>query len=310
MRTKRRRRIGLFIGREWSWPAAFLSEVNGRDNNVSADFVQIGESKWDSEIAYDVIIDRMSHEIPYYSTYLKYAVLKGCYVINNPFIGSAYDNFYGLSLAKKLGINTLFAIVLPNKRVETENVPESFRNLTYPLDWSQILKDVGAPAVLEDIKTGGKLFRQYVQNVNELIDAYDQSDLFTVVLSKSIEIGEFIRCIIIGQEDFLLLRVDSKGNIYESLHLGAGKPIYQTIVEWSRTITKALGYDINQVEFAIIDKQPILTNAGNSIPDFDINTLSPINFRWCVEKVADFAIDKAIESRKLTGRLPGHFKND
>lgn len=297
MKKRRLRRIGLFIGREWSWPAAFLSEVNGRDNNVSADFVQIGESRWDSKIAYDVIIDRMSHEIPYYSTYLKYAVLKGCYVINNPFIGSAYDNFYGLSLGKKLGINTLFAVVLPNKRVETENVPESFRNLTYPLDWSQILKEVGTPAVLEDIKSGGMQFRQYVHNVNELINAYDQSDLFTVALSKSIEAGEFVRCIIIGQEDFLLLRLDSDGNICESLTLSPGKPILQKIVEWSRRITNALGFDINQVEYAIIDGQPKLTIASNAMPDFDINSLSPINFRWCVEKVADFAIEKAMESK-------------
>ena len=48
---------------------------------------------------YDVIIDRISHEVPYYRTFLKHAVLQGTTVVNNPFMWSADDKLFGASLA-------------------------------------------------------------------------------------------------------------------------------------------------------------------------------------------------------------------
>ncbi len=300
MNEERQRRIGLFIGREWSWPAAFISEVNGRSNNVTADFVQIGETKWDSKLTHDLIIDRMSQEIPYYRTFLKFAILNGCYVINDPFIRAADDKFFGLALANHLGMNTLYAVVLPNKRVETENVPESFRNLTYPLDWSQILKYVGTPAVLEDINPGGKSIRQQVHNVNELIEVYDQSDILTVSLTKSIEPDEIIRSIVIGQKDILLVRYDPASDVCDSQPLDLDSPVHKKIAKWSLLLTRAFGYDINELEFAVMDDEPVITSPSNSAPEFDINMLSSQNFRWCVEKVADFAIRMAIEPKQMS----------
>ena len=53
---------------------------------------------------YAVIVDRISHEIPYYRTYLKNAVLQGTVVVNNPFWWSADDKFFGACLLDKLGI--------------------------------------------------------------------------------------------------------------------------------------------------------------------------------------------------------------
>jgi hypothetical protein len=35
-------RIGLFVGREWSWPPAFIEEVNRRNEGVIADYVKVG----------------------------------------------------------------------------------------------------------------------------------------------------------------------------------------------------------------------------------------------------------------------------
>ena len=55
---------------------------------------------------YAVIIDRISHEVPYYRSYLKHAVLQGATVINNPFMWTADDKFFGASLATKLGVAT------------------------------------------------------------------------------------------------------------------------------------------------------------------------------------------------------------
>ena len=36
------KKIGLIVGREWSFPPAFLDEVNRRDAGVVAEYVQLG----------------------------------------------------------------------------------------------------------------------------------------------------------------------------------------------------------------------------------------------------------------------------
>ena len=36
------KRIGLIVGREWSFPPALIKEVNGRNEGVTAELVQLG----------------------------------------------------------------------------------------------------------------------------------------------------------------------------------------------------------------------------------------------------------------------------
>jgi hypothetical protein len=58
-------KIGLLVGMEWSWPTAFIEEVNGRNANITAEFVTIGGTQMDEPCPYAVIVDRISHEVPY-----------------------------------------------------------------------------------------------------------------------------------------------------------------------------------------------------------------------------------------------------
>ena len=66
------KRVGLIVGREWSMPPEFMKEVNSRDADVVADFVKLGGTSMDQLWGYDVVIDRISHEVPYYRTWLKH----------------------------------------------------------------------------------------------------------------------------------------------------------------------------------------------------------------------------------------------
>ena len=70
-------KVGLLVGREWSFPPEFIEEVNRRDAGVVAEMVQLDGTRMDEPCPYAVIVDRISHEVPYYRTYLKFAVLQG-----------------------------------------------------------------------------------------------------------------------------------------------------------------------------------------------------------------------------------------
>src|SRR5437762_12865739 len=148
-------RVGLLVGREWSCPPAFIEEVAKRDAGVAVEFVKVGEPTGapsiEERVPYDVIIDRISHEVPMYRSYLKHAVLQGVTVVNNPFMWTADDKFFGASLAAKLGLAHPKTVVLPNKDYVPGIVKtESLRNLVYPLDWNAIIGYVGMPCILKD----------------------------------------------------------------------------------------------------------------------------------------------------------------
>ena len=64
-------KIGLLVGREWSFPPAFIEEVNKRGAGVTAELVQLDAARMDEPCEYALVIDRISHEVPYYRTWLK-----------------------------------------------------------------------------------------------------------------------------------------------------------------------------------------------------------------------------------------------
>src|SRR5439155_2455642 len=139
-----------------SFPPKFINEVNRRDKGVVADFIKIGPMPMDAPRGYAVLVDRISHEVPFYRSYLKHAVVQGTTVVNNPFMWSADDKFFGATLATSLGISSPKTLSLPNK----EYIPgfvhsESLRNLIFPLDWQAVVDYVGLPCVLKDAHGGG-----------------------------------------------------------------------------------------------------------------------------------------------------------
>jgi hypothetical protein len=284
-------RIGLLVGREWSFPPKFIDEVNRRDAGVSAEYVSIGSVGMDAACPYAVIIDRISHEVPFYRTYLKQAVLQGTYVINNPFMWTADDKFFGASLITRLGVASPKTFALPNKSYVPGIVPtESLRNLQYPLDWEGLVAEVGLPCILKDAHGGGWKEVHVCRSLDELIRAYDQSGLLTMVVQEFIEWEHFVRCMCLGQEDILVMKYDPRERRYLVDPGWLGADLEARIVRDARTIVRALGYDMNSIEFAVRGGVPYAIDFMNPAPDMDVNSLVGPYFDWVLTHMADLAI--------------------
>jgi len=287
------KKIGLLVGREWSWPPAFIEEVNRRDVGIVAEFVKLGGTKMNEPVEYAVIVDRISHEVPYYRSYLKNAVLQGTHVINNPFMWSADDKFFGASLATKLGVASPKTVVLPNKEYVEGIVSESLRNLKYPLDWYAIANYVGMPAILKDAHGGGWKEVYKVESVDELIWRYDQSGYLTMILQEFIAWDHYVRCLCINQEWILPMKYDPDERRYHVEHEHLTPELGQRVVADSQMLCRALGYDMNAIEWAIRGGVPYAIDFMNPAPDLDIYSLTPFYFEWAVEKMADMCVQKA-----------------
>ena len=298
------RKVGLLVGREWSWPPAFIDRVKQKDAGVEAELVQLDATRMDEPCPYAVIVDRISHEVPFYRSYLKQAVLQGAYVVNNPFMWTADDKFFGATLATKLGVASPKTAALPNKSyVAGINHDESLRNLRYPIDWKGLIEYVGLPCVLKDAHGGGWKDVYVCRSLDELIHHYDASGLLTMVVQEFIEWDQFVRCLAIGQEHVLPMKYDPRERKYHVDHAHLSPALGERIVRDTLTLVRALGYDMNSLEWAVRDGVPYAIDFMNPAPDMDIYSLTPTYFEWVVEHMADLVIRLAREPRPQAREL-------
>ncbi|MDI6772440.1 MAG: hypothetical protein QME77_07620 [bacterium] len=301
------RKIGLLVGHEESFPAALIEHINRRGaDGVTAELCCLGGTRLDDPRQYAVVIDRISHEVPYYRTYLKYAALAGTAVINNPFWWSASEKFFGTALLARLGIAVPRTVVLPNKAYAQDVAPESLRNLMYPIPWEQIVEYVGFPAVLKPNTAGG--FKQVfkVHSLEELWRCYDQSGPQTMILQEYVEFDHYVRCICVGRREIMPIRWDPRlywTGRYIVDHQHLTPELGARVVRDARLICEVLGLDMNTVEFAIRDNVPYAIDFVNPAPDFERARIRDIYFEWVVEKMADLAIAYARGAERPPGRL-------
>jgi hypothetical protein len=264
-----------------------------------AEYAKLGGTRMNEPCPYAVLVDRISHEVPYYRSYLKNAVLQGAYVVNNPFMWTADDKFFEASLATRLGVASPKTVVLPNKDyVPGIVLTESLRNLIFPLDWQSIVDYLGGfPLILKDAHGGGWKNVSKVRSFDELWARYDESGLLTMILQEFIqwEPGQYSRCMCLGQNEILVRKYDPDNRQY--LPADFSSDLMDRIVADSLKLMDALGYDMNTVEWAIRDGVPYAIDFMNPAPDMDINSTGHDYHRWCVEHMADLCIRMAREPR-------------
>jgi len=288
------KRVGILVGRETEWPDAFIEAVNTTRQDVVAELVQIGGTFMDSDCPYDVIIDRISNEAPYYRAYLKFAALKGCYIINNPFTWSADSKFYGIAVVNKLGMLSPRTVALPNKYIRLQDAgPDAFRNLIYPMDWAGIVDYVGVPAVFKDINSGGRHVVYRVHDVDELIQRYDESGTHTMILQELIDSDVNIHCLVIGQTEVLTLQYDLANGRYLPHPSHTDKPLNDQLVQDALTLTRTYQYDINMVEFVIKNGRAYVINSTNPTPVIDHQLMTDEQFDWCIAHMVKLVADRA-----------------
>ena len=79
----------------------------------------------------------------------------------------------------------------------------------------------------------------------------------------------------------------------------------ERIVKDALTLCRALGYDLNTVEFAVEDGVPYAIDFMNPAPDAALESVGPENFEWVVDNVAQMAVERALRRnrrRPIIGR--------
>jgi hypothetical protein len=297
--------VGLLVGREDTFPKPFLETVTrkGAAQGVRGEMAVLGGAKLDEKPRYSVIVDRISHEVPYYRAHLKGVALQGTVVVNDPFWWEADEKYFECVLAQKLGVAVPRTVVLPNKSYIGDINERSLRNLKYPLDWDGIISYIGLPAILKPNTGGGWKDVYRVDTKEELVWAYDQTGTAnfgyrpkTMILQEFIKWDDYLRCICIGRKDIRVMRYDPTAPFSERYVIE--RPVEGKLLEHAiRDATKlvdALGYDMDTVEFAVRDGTLYAIDFLNPAPDFDSFSIKEEAFAWVLEHMSDLVIDYAL----------------
>ena len=295
------KKIGIIFGMENTFPPALVEKINSmKVGSVTAEFVKIGGVRMDEPKKYDVIIDRISQDIPFYRAYLKNAALHGTIVINNPFWWTADDKFFNYALAHKLGVAIPPTVILPHQQHPPDTTDRSMRNLVYPLNWEEVFAYVGFPAFLKPYAGGGWKHVYKVHNAEEFFRNYNQTGDLCMTLQHGVEFEDYYRCYVVGQEIVHIMKYDPKAPHHERYVKGNPQPpakLKERMEKDALTLCRALGYDLNTVEFAVEDGVPYAIDFMNCAPDMDIYSLTPTYFDWAVRGMADMAIRLARDPR-------------
>lgn len=295
-------RIGVIFGMENTFPGALVDRINSSGvPGMSAEFVKVGGVPMAEPSGYRVIIDRISHDIPFYHAYLKNAALGGTTVINNPFWWSADDKFFNYALATKLGVAIPRTVLLPHKQHPPNTTAQSMRNLEYPMDWDAVFEHVGFPAFLKPFDGGGWRDVYQVRSPTEFFDAYDQTRDLCMTLQRAVNFREYFRCYVVGQQHVRVMPYDPRepcADRYLRNPPAYDPALIARVERDALTLCRALGYDLNMVEFAVEDGIPYAIDFMNPAPDADAHSVGQANFDWIVDAVADLAVRRALEPVK------------
>ncbi|MSR74838.1 MAG: hypothetical protein EXS14_05130 [Planctomycetes bacterium] len=290
--------IAILHGRERTFPEAFCTEINKRNCGVVAQEARIGHGTTDLGRVYDVIVDRISHEVPFYQGWLKQQALLGTQVINNPFWKLADDKYFGTVLAARLGIAIPKSILLPQREYIEDITPASLSNMLLT-SWEEVGAFTGWPCYLKPVNGGGwkSVFR--CTSMEELLNNYNGSGTQVMMLQEGITWEAYARLICIGRKNIRIAPWNpdkAHQERYTKAEFNYGPELEALMIRQGQILNEALGYDMNTVEFAIRDGIPYAIDFMNTAPDFDRNSLTADTFEWVVQAMANMCIEMALKS--------------
>jgi glutathione synthase/RimK-type ligase-like ATP-grasp enzyme len=276
------------VGRERAFPEAVLARLTQGAAAVTAEYLVLGGARMAEPAACAVILDRVSHAYPFYQSFLKNAALQGTRVVNDPFWQQASDVFVAVSVAHRLGLPVAKTLLLPNREHIEGVVEESLRNRVDPPDWAGAGRLVGFPLVMRSNRLDqAEALR--LGSLPELVAAWEASGVAQVLLQEVVPAERHVRCLVIGDDVLPVPWPAPPG--YDGISPAAAGPLdfdapVARAADAARRVTQALGQQLNAVDFALRDGEPVALQPSQPVPVLDPERLGESAFDWVVERTA------------------------
>ncbi len=306
------RTIGLSLGADLCWPAAFEALVEELDltvpvgdDEVSFEVERVTVEPYDLRYRpkYDLVIDRLTHWFPISREWIKKVAFDGVYVLNNPWAIQSMEKHTSYVAMMKLGLPIPETWMIPAKEYVSDDewdwdVTVKRYNRLFSL--AEVGDKVGYPAFLKPYDGGGWVGVTRVTDEASLRAAYDRSGKRVHHLQAAVKDWDlFVRCVGIGPQ-INVIRYDPDQPLHDRYRIDFNfldADGYQRATRITRTINAFFGWDFNSCELLrnAEDMHPI--DFANACPDSQVTSLH-YHFPWLVTAMIRWTLFCAATQRK------------
>ncbi len=199
-------------------------------------------------------------------------------------------------MAQAAGVAVPKTVLLPHKQHPPGTETTSFRNLKF-VDWNDVFAYLGWPIFMKPAHGGGWRDVYKCEDREEFFRAYDQTRDLAMMAQEAIEFRDYFRCYVVGRSKVHVMPYDPRQPHHLRYEGARGRAVAPEMLERvtrdALALCRALGYDLNTVEFAVRGGVPYAIDFMNCAPDAELKSVGEENFRWIVDAMATFLMERA-----------------
>src|SRR4051794_15781219 len=299
--------IGLLLGTEEDWPAAFEALV-GRLGPVGGETLRterILNEPFDLRYRprYAVVIDRLAwwYDLPR-AWLKKVSLMDDVYLLNNPFTFQAMEKHSAYCALMRLGIRVSETWLIPHKvPPANERFQPTAERYNAPFDLETIGANVGYPLFMKPFDGGQWVGVSRVGTPEELRARYDESGERMMHLQSALEdFDVFVRSLSIGAETMSMWFDPTKPmhDRYQVKHDFLSPELGEEVISISRLVNAFFRWEFNSCETIVKDGIAYPIDYANASPDVALTSLH-YYFPWAITALVRWSAFCAVTRREM-----------
>jgi len=292
------RPIGLLLGTEEDWPAAFealvtrLGPVAG--HTLEAERIMNEPFDLRAEARYSLVIDRLAwwYDLPR-EWLKKISLMDDVYLLNNPFTFQAMEKHSAYVAMMRLGLKVPTTWMVPHKSptpiARFEYMAAKFADVASkynaPFDLREIGERVGYPLYMKPFDGGQWVGVTRIASAEELQARYDESGERLMHLQAAVDgFDVFVRSLSIGAET-MSMHFDPDAPMHERYSVQHGfltPEVGREVVTISRLVNAFFRWEFNSCETLVKDDDVHPIDYANASPDVALTSLH-YYFPWAIK---------------------------
>ena len=302
--------VGLLLGTETDWPAAFesvvrrMGPVTTSDGTHSYDVERVTIEPFDLRYQprYDLVIDRLAYWYYHPREWLKkVALMDDVYLFNSPFTFQSMEKHAAYCAMMRLGLKVPDTVLVPYK-----NPPEHAKyaytaeryNRSFDLD--QVADRIGYPMFMKPYDGGAWVGVSHIRSREELHAAYDGSGQRLMHLQKAVDgFDVFARSLSIGAET-MVMNFDPDQPMhgrYSISHDFLTPEVGDEVVTIGRLVNAFFRWEFNSCETLVKGSEVHPIDYANACPDVALTSLH-YYFPWAMKALVKWTVFTTATGRR------------
>ena len=258
--------------------------------DVDFSFMSFGSHRLSGLEHFDLIFDTISPFNKYVAEMAKLYRLKGTYIINDPFVTSAYNKMVQYDKLAKLGMPIPKTFIVPDKPDTTERV-----FVRKPL-YRDILDNFSFPFVMKPYDGWGTYDIHVIGSRKDLFRVGREKQDRIMLVQEAVFPVDYYRVFVINKKDVYFLKrkptfIEAKNFDFRDFSVLTPK-LRNFITRSSVKICRSIGYDFSTIEWSITEEGKAFIIDVNDAPNVADPKKARRNRTYFPKEAYDWVVDR------------------